>query len=324
MHDRVLEELERAGELVDDKIREVLPRGGAAELYDACWHLIEAGGKRFRPLLAIKSCQALGGAPEDVLPEAAAVELIHTFTLIHDDIMDEDEERRGVEAVHVRWNVPVAILAGDTLFSKAFEVAAEGGDIRAVRELARACTEICEGQAMDLEFEERDDVTEEEFLEMVRKKTAALIRASCVVGGLKAGADDDQLTALAEYGENLGIAFQIQDDVLDLVGDESKLGKPVGSDIVEGKKTLIVIKGLERADEGQRERILSVLGNEDASREEVLEVIEILRELGAIDYARERAREYAEAAKEALSRLPGNEHREFLEAVADFVVEREF
>ncbi len=324
MAEDVLEELKWAGKLVDEKIKEVLPRGGAEGLYDACWHLIEAGGKRFRPLLAIKSCQVLGGSPDDVLPEAAAVELIHTFTLIHDDIMDEDEERRGVPAVHVKWNVPVAILAGDTLFSKAFEVAAEGGDVRAMEELARACTEICEGQAMDLEFERREDVTEEEFLEMVRKKTAALIRASCVIGGLKAGAEEDQLSALAEYGENLGIAFQIQDDVLDLVGDESKLGKPVGSDIVEGKKTLIVIKGLERADEEQRERILSTLGNEDASEEEVREVIDILDELGAIDYARERAQEYAEAAKEALDRLPENEHRDFLMTLADFVVEREF
>ncbi len=324
MAEDVLEELKWAGKLVDEKIKEVLPRGGAESLYDACWHLIEAGGKRFRPLLAIKSCQVLGGSPDDVLPEAAAVELIHTFTLIHDDIMDEDEERRGVPAVHVKWNVPVAILAGDTLFSKAFEVAAEGGDVRAMEELARACTEICEGQAMDLEFERREDVTEEEFLEMVRKKTAALIRASCVIGGLKAGAEEDQLSALAEYGENLGIAFQIQDDVLDLVGDESKLGKPVGSDIVEGKKTLIVIKGLERADEEQRERILSTLGNEDASEEEVREVIDILDELGAIDYARERAQEYAEAAKEALDRLPENEHRDFLMTLADFVVEREF
>ncbi|WP_457614537.1 polyprenyl synthetase family protein [Methanopyrus sp.] len=324
MRSEIVEELNRACELVDTKIEEVLPRGGPNDLYDACWHLIEAGGKRIRPLLAIKSCLLLGGSEEKVLPEATAVELIHTFTLIHDDIMDEDNERRGVPAVHVKWGVPVAILAGDTLFSKAFEVAAEGGKVEAVKELARACTEICEGQAMDIEFENRIEVTEEEFLEMIRKKTAALIRASCVVGGLKAGANQEQLEALREYGENLGIAFQIQDDVLDLIGDESELGKPVGSDIVEGKKTLIIIKGLEIADEEQRERILSVLGNENASREDVREVIQILEELGAIDYAKERAREYANRAKAALRKLPENEHREFLEKLADFVVEREF
>lgn len=324
MDEEILKALERTKEVVDSYIEKNLPRGGPNGLYDACWHLIEAGGKRLRPLLVLESCKALGGKEEDALPEAAAVELVHTFTLIHDDIMDEDDERRGVPAVHVEWGVPIAILAGDTLFSKAFEFAARGGSERAVDELARACTEICEGQAMDIEFEDREDVTEEEFIEMVRRKTAALMRASCVIGGLKADAEEEQLEALAEYGENMGIAFQIQDDVLDLVGDEEELGKPVGSDIIEGKKTLIVIKALEEADEETRERILEVLGNPNATREDVMEVIGIMEELGAIDYAKEKAREFALKAKEALEELPDNEHTELLRRIADFVVEREF
>ncbi len=319
----ILEEVRRRGKIVNEAINELLPLKEPEGLYRAAKHLIDAGGKRLRPVMCLIASEAIGRKGEDAIKAAVAVEVIHNFTLIHDDIMDRDEMRRGVKTVHTLYGEPTAILAGDTLFAKAFSILAEDGHdaknvVKACKMLADVCVEICEGQYIDMSFEERsiEDVSEEEYLEMVRKKTAVLIACSCSIPAVLAG-EEDYARALWKFGELCGIGFQIHDDVLDLTGGD-KIGKDWGSDLVEGKKTLIMIKAAELGVE------IPVFGRGKASREEIEEAVRVLEESGAIDYARKRAREFVERGKEELKKLPESDARRLLEGIADYLISREY
>ena len=224
-------------------------------LQEASIYLTKAGGKMLRPSLSLITAEAVGGQKESALKAGSAIELIHTFSLIHDDIMDQDDMRRGMPSVHKVWGDDVAILAGDTLFSKAFEtiinsnqeLASPAQINHALSTVADACVKICEGQALDMGFEDRFDVTEDEYMEMIFKKTGALIAAATKVGAIMGGASDEVIDAMYEYGRLIGLAFQIQDDYLDIASDEETLGKPIGSDIGKGKMTIIAINGLASA-----------------------------------------------------------------------------
>ncbi len=312
---------ERA-EVVNREIERILTMKEPEGLYKATRHYLKAGGKRLRPVITILSAEALERDYRAVLPAGIAIETIHNFTLIHDDIMDEDEMRRGVKTVHTLFGVPTAILAGDTLYAEAFEIltrcdAKHENIVRAVKKLAEVCIEICEGQFMDMSFEERDDVKEDEYIEMVRKKTAMLIGISASIPAILFGEEERVERALWNYGLNAGIGFQIHDDLLDITGKE-KIGKDWGSDIVEGKKTLIIIKAFERGIE------LKTFGKGKAERYELEEDIRRLYDCGAIEYARKKAREYIEIAKSQLKVLKDNEARRHLSELADFLVEREY
>ncbi|HIH64366.1 MAG TPA: polyprenyl synthetase family protein [Methanothermobacter thermautotrophicus] len=321
----VMDILRKYSEMADERIRESISDITPETLLRASEHLITAGGKKIRPSLALLSSEAVGGDPGDAAGVAAAIELIHTFSLIHDDIMDDDEIRRGEPAVHVLWGEPMAILAGDVLFSKAFEAVIRNGDSEMVKEalavVVDSCVEICEGQALDMGFEERLDVTEEEYMEMIYKKTAALIAAATKAGAIMGGGSPQEIAALEDYGRCIGLAFQIHDDYLDVVSDEESLGKPVGSDIAEGKMTLMVVKALERASEKDRERLISILGSGDEKL--VAEAIEIFERYGATEYAHAVALDHVRMAKERLEVLEESDAREALAMIADFVLERE-
>lgn len=321
-HREKIEELEKF--LRDFLNEELRPR----RLYDACRHLLFAGGKRIRPLLVMLTCESVGGDWRSSLPVAAALELIHNFTLIHDDIMDRDEMRRNVPTVHVVYGEPMAILAGDTLFSKSFEIIAFSNiparaKERIFQEISRASVEVCEGQALDMSFEERDFVSEEEYMEMISKKTGALIRASVVCGAIVGGADDSTIDRLARYGELIGLAFQIRDDILGIFAKEEKLGKPVGSDIAKGKKSLPIIKALELLDDDGRSYLAGVLGKEQASREELERAARLIERCGALDYCREKAVSLAREAMEVIDDL-NLRNRDDLISIASFIVERDF
>ena len=303
----------------------------AKTLYEASAHLFRSGGKMLRPYLVLKACEAVGGSWEKAVPAAAAVEILHTFTLIHDDIIDEDLVRRGQPSVHARWGVPTAIIAGDFLFSKVFLAASRGlreleiseeTIARVVETLADATGKICEGQMLDMEFEGRGEVSEEEYLAMVERKTAYLFKASAEVGALIGGADESMVGALGEYGRLAGIGFQMVDDVLGLIADERKLGKPVGSDLREGKKTMPIIYALSKADSVQRREILEAAGSK--SREQIAEAIDLIVRLGGIEYAKRKAKEYVEQALGKLKALPETPARRSLETLARILVEREF
>jgi geranylgeranyl diphosphate synthase type I len=301
-------------------------------LYRAARHIIDAGGKRLRPYLVLKSCKLVGGREEDAIPTAAALELLHTFTLLHDDIMDNDEKRRGVPTVHNQWGVPIAIVAGDLLFAKVYEAITKFTDpkhvtpkriLQVMKEVSEATVIICEGQTRDMMFESKETVSEDEYFEMIQAKTAALFETSARCGGILGGANKRQVERLGDFGRYAGIAFQVIDDVLALTADEKVLKKPVGNDIREGKRTLMVVYALEKASKNQKKRILETLGDESASPERIRKTIELIDSLGAIDYAKEVAENYIERAKEALSSFPASEDREDLISLSDLIFARQ-
>lgn len=302
-------------------------------LYDASKHLIDAGGKRLRPFLVLKSCELVGGRREEALPVASAIEFIHNFTLIHDDIMDRDEKRRGVPTVHVLWGIPIALVAGDMLFAKAYGVIINSASaqktsqkriLKVLDVVTKATISVCEGQALDMIFEGRKDVSEREYLDMIGRKTAALIEASTKSGSIIGGGKSLQVERLGNLGRYAGLAFQIVDDVLGLTADEKVLGKPVGNDLREGKRTIILIHALAKADGNQRKQILSVIGNREASQDKVKEVMKLIQSLGSVDYAVKKADDYVEKAKNQLSSFPSSPAKEILLSLCDYITSRKY
>lgn len=315
---------------VDDEIQKALDTVDPQNLHDASKHIIKAGGKKIRPSLVLLSAESVGGRMEGAYKTAAAVELIHTFSLIHDDIMDEDEMRRGMPSVHTLWGQSMAILAGDILFSLAFELIAQTHNenipsrrvIKALNTVVDACIKICEGQAYDMGFEGKLDVNESEYLNMIYKKTAALIAAATKAGAILGGGSEKQVEALSEYGRLIGMAFQIQDDYLDVVSDAEKLGKPVGSDIAEGKMTLMVVHTLSQASADDKQTLISILENNSNETEEIQKAINIFTNYGSINYARDIALESVENAKKLLDVVDDSPAKEALYLLADFMLQR--
>ncbi len=291
------------------------------DLGRASAHLLLAGGKRLRPALLLLSADAVNkGSAIDVVPAALSLELTHSFTLIHDDIMDGDLVRRGVPTVHTKWDEPTAILAGDVLFASAFEFlsladAPDSAKVRATSMLARTCVEICEGQHMDMSFEKRDDVGEGEYMKMVEKKTGALYAAAAGIGSILAGGNPTYTDALYHFGQGIGMAFQIQDDLIDLLASPEVSGKDQASDIREGKKTLIHIKAKEKGfDLSPFQRRLSFA--------EIEEIIARLREIGVISEVQETARNLVMTGIRRISILPPSEEKDLLLQMGDHFINR--
>jgi len=294
-------------------------RGKPEKLYNASKHLIQSGGKRIRPILCLLSCEAVGGRIEDALNTAVALELIHTFTLIHDDIMDEDDLRRGSPSVHKVFGEKTAILAGDLLFSKAFEIC----DEKVKKILAKASVEICEGQEMDISFESRVEVSLDEYLEMIGKKTAVLFEASTSSGAILGGAERKMIENFENYGRNLGMAFQVYDDILGIIGEEGKLGKPVGSDIAQGKKSIVIIDAFKKLSGNEKNRFKEILMKRKNSKDEIQEALSLIEKSNAIENCKDKAKFYINNAKKSLIEIPGSDAKKSLIEIANFVVERE-
>jgi geranylgeranyl diphosphate synthase type I len=293
------------------------------ELNKASAHLLAAGGKRLRPAVVMLAADAVKrGCSQDIIQAALALELTHTFTLIHDDIMDEDNLRRGVQTVHTKWDMPTGILAGDVLYARAFEFiclakAQDNAKVRAVSMLARACADICEGQHMDMSFAHRNDVDEFEYLEMVKKKTGVLYAAAAGIGAILAGSTAHQAKALYLFGLNTGIAFQIQDDLIDLLTPAEKSGKNRASDLREGKQTLIMIKA--------REKGIDLLPyKRELTDAEIDAVIKELNDKGVLDDVKNVAHDLVSASNKHLSLLPPSKERELLMEIGEFFVTRSY
>ncbi|WP_135362621.1 geranylfarnesyl diphosphate synthase [Halosimplex halophilum] len=331
-------------ERVNQAIPEELPIDEPERLYEATRYLLDAGGKRLRPTVLLLVAESLADAdvdPEtadyrsfpaeggtvDVLKAAVGVEVIQSFTLIHDDIMDDDDLRRGVPSVHREYDLSTAILAGDTLYSKAFQYLVETGAApertnAALMELSTTCTQICEGQSLDIDFESREAVATDEYLEMVELKTAVLYAASAAIPAMLVGADDETVDSLHGYGLDVGRAFQIQDDLLDLTTPSEKLGKQRGSDLVEGKQTLITLHAREQGVDV--DDLVETDSVEAVDEAEIEAAVDELREAGSIEYARETARDLIASGKDNLRVLPDNDARARLEDIADYLIEREY
>ena len=316
-------ELQRRALMVTQAIEELLPLAHPRPLYQASRHLVDAGGKRLRPSMLLLAGEAAGGEDAMLAPAAVSIELIHNFTLIHDDIMDNADVRRGRPSVHKLWGQSGAILAGDTLYSKAFQVlgiteARPELLLGAMNMLSQTCTAICEGQWLDMEFESREQVSEAEYMEMIEKKTGVLYGASAGIGALLAGASPQAVSALDEFGRLTGMGFQLQDDVIDLITPEAVSGKKQGGDLVEAKKTLIMIHAFAH------DISVPVFGKRDASAEQIQESISILEKSGSIEYARSRAEEMVENGKRALEVLPHSRAKATLLQLADYMVKRSY
>lgn len=314
---------------INEEIQTFLkPRLKPEVLYEAVRHLPLAGGKRLRPVCSILAAQAVGGEMNDVLPFGLSLELLHSFSLVHDDIMDNDDLRRNVPTVHVKFGQSNAILAGDTLFALSIEALTKlSVDPRLLKSLfedfAKLSVEICEGQFYDIDFEKQKKVGEMDYYHMIERKTATMFEIAMKGGGVIAGADPSLVKKLAEAGRLIGLAFQVWDDYLDIMGVEAELGKRVGSDILNGKKTLVIVKALETLDPFDRRKLYDLITLKEKTPENLDQVMGYLKKSRAIDYTRDRAKQFSSHAKAALASLPESNAKSLLVEIADYVVNRQ-
>ena len=325
------QQLESTASMVDDFILSVL-EGKPKELYLASSHYIRTGGKRLRPFLLIKSCELLGGNVRKALPVAAAIEMIHNFTLVHDDIMDNDEVRHDVPTVHKQYGLPLAILGGDILFMKAFQSITTHGAkaglpenviVELIAKLIRSCLDVSEGQALDVGMASNTKFSSgAQYIGMIGKKTAALFETSCELGAVCAQTNNRDVDNLAKFGRNLGIAFQLVDDLIGVAGDPKVTKKPVGNDIREGKKTLPILLAIKKAKGQDRDKILRVFGTKNVSEIELKEAVSVLVSVGVDRDVRNMARFYARKAIDSIKGYNDSKAKRALQSLADFVVER--
>lgn len=286
-----------------------------------------AGGKRLRPILVLLCARLGSGLGPRAARLGCLVELLHTATLIHDDVVDCAPLRRGRPSANARWGDDASLLVGDHLYSRCMAILVADADLAVMDALAAAMVSMTEAEVFQLERKREGQLSEADYLRIIRQKTATFISACCRIGGIVAGLDGPAVVALAAYGEDLGIAFQIIDDSLDFDADQARLGKPVGADLREGKRTLPLIATLERATDGERARILDVLRRPspaDAGADrDVAEVHRLVKVYDGVGYAVGRAAEYASRATAELARFPLSEEREVLGLIANYVIHRD-
>lgn len=312
-------------EVIEEKISAVFRNKKPESLYEPCAYILETGGKRLRPFLVLISAKAAGSSFRNSYNAALAVELLHNFTLAHDDIMDNADKRRGRLTVHKKYDDSTAILAGDNLLAFAYKYLLRDcreNDKYVIDEFTQGLIEVCEGQSLDKEFETRQDVSIEEYKVMIYKKTAALAEACCRIGALIGGAEKEVFNALAEYGKNIGMAFQIQDDLLDIMADEAEFGKIVGGDLVEGKKTYLFLKALEKAEGDDKKALLNVIRDKGISREDIDFYKNLYIRLGIFEDAKKEIIEYTEKAISELNVISSEEDRQMLTWLANILIKR--
>jgi len=295
-----------------------------ASLYEPGSYILNSGGKRLRPLLVLLSSKAVGGNFKDAYNAAAAVEMLHNFTLVHDDIMDNADKRRGRLTLHKMYDNSTAILTGDSLLSIAYEYLLKdcnGSAKQVISSFTHGLIEVCEGQSLDTDFELRKNVSLSEYIVMIKKKTAAMAEMCCKIGALLGGGTKSQVNALGNYGLNLGIAFQIQDDLLDISADEKKFGKTIGGDLVEGKKTFLFLEALEKSRGEDRKKLMKVIENKGVRRNQVLNYKMIYEKLGVLDDARSEIRAYTQKALRSINLLD-EKNKKIFKWLADSLIHR--
>tara|TARA_B100000945_G_scaffold317360_1_gene320058 strand:+ start:4306 stop:6036 length:1731 start_codon:yes stop_codon:yes gene_type:complete len=316
-------------ELVESRIERALTHSKLTRLSGAMMHLLEGGGKRLRATLPWLVAKAVGDTHSGLLDVGAAIEIIHNFTLVHDDIMDDDDVRRGRPAVHVAYDLPTAINAGDAMLAIAFEAMAVAEGIEPellpflVKRIGRMVRKCSEGQQLDIEFENREVVSEEEYIEMIHGKTAAMFLTCAEVGSHLAGADEDVIQCMHDWGLALGLCFQLMDDLIDVLSDSDTLGKPSGSDVAQGKRTLMVIHALRQPPSQSKDDLLAVLGKgENVTAEQVARGHQALHDLGSIEYAKVKAESYHRKAHDCLDRISDNPALRALRELTDYQLNR--
>jgi geranylgeranyl diphosphate synthase type II len=300
-----------------------------AELYEPIAYILSMGGKRMRPALLLMACDLFGGDVEKALPPALAIEVFHNFTLMHDDIMDNAPLRRGKVTVHEKWNQNAAILSGDVMLIEGYKLMMQVEDrlLRIILDIFNnTAVGVCEGQQLDMDFEIRNDVKIDEYIYMIRLKTAVVLGGALKIGSILGGADMKDAELIAEFGENLGLAFQLQDDILDVFGSPEKFGKQVGGDIISNKKTYLLIKALELANADQKAELTKwINAGQFDPQEKVEAVTAIYSDVQVKQHAETTMHTYADKAFDALEKinLP-EENKQYLRDFADSLMVREY
>lgn len=359
---------------IEDSLKQIPFRAEPSSLYEPCRYVLEGGGKRFRPLLTLLGAGLCSGDPDEAMPAALAVELIHNFTLVHDDIMDGADSRRGRPSVHRKWDMPTAILAGDLLYAEAFSQLSVYGGVSAEpisspdgartheevisgsrtaspsagackpyqnvgdstlahiatlryarlnQTLIHAIRTVCEGQALDMDLERTGDVTLEAYLKMIGGKTSALISGALAMGAIVASARTDQVDLLNRLGHHIGLAFQMQDDLLDVTADPDKFGKIRGGDILEGKKTCLYVIARQNGSPAQREDLYNKVHLQQISKNDVDQVIALYEETGALEAAAERVERSYSQAVELTEQFDDSVYKEDLLTLLNFLHKRD-
>jgi geranylgeranyl diphosphate synthase type II len=322
-------ELENFIIAIEKNIQGSLPLGQPNNLYEPFRYIMQEGGKRIRPVLAMISAGVVGANPYDATKTGAAIEILHNFTLVHDDIMDGSPLRRGRQTVHMKWNSDIAILTGDVMVGYAYNLLPKASEHVRSEQIMNIFTneliEVCEGQVLDMEFNDRKDVTMLEYINMIDKKTARLLEAACLIGAHFGNATDAQLRILENVAHNTGLAFQIQDDLLDMVADEKKLGKKIGKDIIEGKKTFLILAAKEKAADESDKAIIDEFYKKNGLPEQFIpQMDEMFRRTGAYEIASEQIRTYFEIAYSELRKLEENDYTKMLKWLISSIENRNF
>jgi geranylgeranyl diphosphate synthase type II len=318
--------------LIEKGLSELVIPEAPKSLYEPYSYTMDMGGKRIRPFLVLLGCGLCGGKVTDALSSALAVEILHNFTLVHDDIMDSADTRRGKPSVFKKWDQNTAILSGDVMFADAFKQLEfyghneefskqEYAEIHST--FTKATITVCEGQALDMDFVDRSDVDHYEYIEMIKGKTSALLAGSLKMGAIAAHATNLQKETLFELGMEMGIAFQVQDDLLDATADPEKFGKRVCGDIYEGKKTYLTILALERADETQKKKIETVLSSENPSDKDVNIVLKLMKDLNVLSDIAQEVDEHYKKAIDSLNSFNDSEYKHELKNLLIFLKNRD-
>ena len=316
---------ERERKEIELRLNNIIKNRKPSSLYKPGNYILEGGGKRLRPILVLLSAKAVGGSISSFYNAAIAVELLHNFTLVHDDIMDNADKRRGRITLHKKYDLSTAILVGDSLLSVAYEYLLKdcnGNTKEILVTFTKGLVDVCEGQSLDKEYEVLKQVTLKEYLFMIEKKTAAMAEMCCKMGALLGNGTKDEVNALAKFGRNLGIAFQIQDDLLDIIGDEKEFGKICGGDLVEGKKTFLLLKALEVAKGDDLKKIKLIVKQRGISPDLIEEYKNIYLKLGVIEEAKKEIKKFSVKALKSLLVLKNEEDRFILTALADSLIDR--
>jgi len=316
---------ERERKKVEKILVEAFKNRKPDSLYKPVKYILSTGGKRLRPLLVIFSTKAVGGNFSVVYNASVAVELLHNFTLVHDDIMDNADKRRGMLTLHKKYDDSTAILAGDGLLSVAYEYLLKdcnGKTKEVISAFTKGLIEVCEGQSLDKDFETTDNVTIDKYKLMIMKKTAAMFEMCCTVGALLGGGSPKEIKAVSLFGKNIGIAFQIQDDLLDISGDEKKFGKKVGGDLIEGKKTFLFIKALSKAKGNDKKKLIKVIKNNGIKPQKVNMYKHLYEKLGVIENAKAEIKFYTNRALRSLKTLKKEDDKEIFSWLANSLIKR--
>ncbi len=308
-------------ELIEEELRNnlessvlLIPRVGK--------YILESGGKRLRPLLLLLVSRLCGYNGSRVIPLASVFEFIHTATLLHDDVVDNAELRRGNASVNSVWGNETSVLVGDFLLSKSFSLMVEDGDLNIMRVIANATTRMAEGEALEITKSSDINITEEDYISVIINKTAVLLAAICEVGAILANAIPQVEKAMADFGLNLGIAFQLVDDSLDYISHEKEFGKKIGNDLQEGKITLPLIHTLRSCTPEERERIASIILFEEINPKNFSEVVGLIHKYEGVTYTLNKAKDYIDRAKEILNIFPDSPNKHYLLLLADYILER--